>query len=710
MNHKRFLMSIERLFTTGSLRPEDMVLPKEASIMEDGSNSDLQVPENWSLEAADSFRESLCKKVPVEISLVEENTVPSWLWARRAREKTAFKVETNANEVFSRIAGAATYRGWKAGLWGSEIEASIFYDEVKAILLTRRVVFSPKSMALMGLDWAYGQETIPDTQGTKSHFDTLVLQNETIDSILSHAEPTARNKWSRFCETSRNTESTSIAFADTLTQWNTLPCPTCAPRAQINLLAFRQMDGSLDLTGLQQTTRLAVLLMELHEDVWQWKKEPTRPLALSFGNLSSLLMSLALPYDSCAARTTAAALASIITGTATLTSAQLAEKKGSCPSFATQREAIIRSLRNRVRACFGEENDYEHLSVTPQTIRIDSGADLVLISAARHISELALDKVQKHGLRHLQTTSLFTDFSFSPLLDSSAQGTEAEASLTRDYAQDDSRFARCAHPAVSLGMKKLGYDAVDRAAIREHLTGARTLVAAPWVNRTYLKEKGFDDARLDRIEESLSQISHLKQAFTPWALGLDFCRNSLKVPANRLKDLRFDVLHHLGFLAREISAASTFCCGHRSTRGALELKEKEHEIFATREDLSPESQIRMGAAVQPFIDGETNLTLSIPAAVVAQVRGDLILMAWKMGLKNMSLRLDGLPVEKHEEHPVMQLMKRRTTSSRTKVPLRTTPKKKKPALSDVTAQKQEKARASISLKPRSRTGSEKRRG
>lgn len=701
-------MNIERLFTTGSLRPEDMVLSKAAPIIDEGRDIELKTPENWSLEAMDSFREALCTAVPTNTQLVEENTVPSWLWRRRPNQSTSFQSEKSASEVFSRLAGAATYHGWKSGLWNNEIEASVFYDEARAVLLTRRLVFSPQAMAKMGLDWAYGLPATLNPINIKRKQDILVLQNETIDTILSRAEPASRNKWNRFCETSRSTELTSVAFADTLTEWNTLPCPSCAPHAQINLMAFRQTDGSLDLAGLQQTTQIAVLLIELHENVWGWQNESSRPLALSFANLAALLMSLALPYDSEAGRTTAAALAAVISGTATSTSSALAEKLGSCTSFSLQREVLLRGLRNRLRASFGEANDYEHLSVTPQTIKIDSGADLVLISAARRSCEQALSAVKKHGLRHLQTTSLFTDSAFAPLLDSSSQGTEAENSLLRDYAQNDGRFARSAHPSIFLGMEKLGYDQADCDAVREHLVGARTLVGAPGVNQTYLKEKGFDAAILNRIEKSLQDISHLRQAFTPWVLGLDFCENTLKIPAKDLKNLRFDVLRHLDFSAREISAASAFCCGHHNVRGALELGENEQKIFTSREDLSPESQIKMAAAVQPFIDGETNLTLSIPSAVVAQVRGDLILMAWEMGLKNMGLHLDGLPLTQQAEHPVVQLMKRRTASLRTQTPLRVTPKKKAP-LTESTPHN-EKTRASLTHKTRTKSETKMKRG
>ncbi|MGE0109773.1 MAG: hypothetical protein AB7S81_08455 [Bdellovibrionales bacterium] len=662
-------MTIDRLFTTGSLRPEDMVRTKTCLVADERIG--LNVPEGWSLEAAEAFSAALHPSMPSATQTTEENTVPSWLWSRRPATATTRHAEDSVMAVFHRIAGAAAYRGWKAGLWKDEIEASVFYDEARAALLTRRMAFAPEAMAQMGLDWAYGEPLSLACAKKKTSLDTLILQNEEIDNILSQSHTTTHNKWHKFCEESRYKDLTNIAFADTLHEWDTRPCPASAPRIQINLLAFCQADGSVDTSGLQQTAKLAVLLAELHEDVWRWEEE--RPLAIGFTNLAALLMSLGIPYDSAAARTTAAAIAAIISGTATCTSAKLAERLGSSSRFSQKKEGILRTLRNRLRACFGEETDYEKLSVIPQTITLESGADLVLISAARHACEKALEFVATKGLRHLQVTSLFTDHNFASLLDSSAQGTEAENALIRDYQQEDGSFHRCAVPAIALGMQLRGYDKADCEAIQEHLIGARTLIGAPGINHAFLKEKGFDEATLARIEANLTDASHIRQVFTPWALGIEFCQTVLGIPTDKQKDMRFDMLRYLDFTAREISVANAFCCGHENVRGAAELTKEDFEIFVSRDDLSPESQIRMAASVQPFIDGETNLTLSIPAAVVAQIRGELILMAWKMGVKNMNLALDGLPPM--EATAALHLMKRSTESARTKAQRRIIPRK-----------------------------------
>lgn len=660
-------MPLERLFTTGSLRPQDSIRFVLAGSEADPLKPTLSVPNSWSLEAAQAFAQALCLHRPVSTQVIEENTLPSWLWQRRT-QGSAMRAETSVLEVFDRIAGSATYRGWKLGLWESEVEASAFYDEIQALLLTRRLVLAPQDMARLGVDWAYGlkAEDKP-TQGTPiHHVNALIMQNETMDSILRRTQPLARTKWTSYLQDSQLKASTHVAFADTIAEWGSLPAHHNVPRAMLNLLAFRTPDGGIDHAALQQATTLAVILMELHHDMLigdmlTGHVDQARPLALGIGNLAALLMSLALAYDSQEARGTAATLCAIISSTATMTSAYLASKLGSCDSFTNQRELVLRTLRNKLRATFGEKNDYDHLSILPQTLDLESGADLVLISAARYASEEALRLVQAHGLRHLQVTSLYEDPTLASLMDASTQGIKVEAALTCDYAIDGGDlFERQIRPAVTMALDKLGYDTADIKAIHDHIVGYRTLVAAPTINHASLREKGFDAATLERIEAVLPFIDHLRLAFTPWVVGASFCRVHFGLNEKEIQNPHFDMLRHLGFSSQEIAVANAFCCGHRSTKGVLELKPKHLPLFETDQMISMEAQLMMAAAVQPFITGDASLQITVPASLSADLRGDLVIKAWKLGLKGLTLELDMPYKTQNLMANEQQLMKRQS--------------------------------------------------
>ena len=61
--------------------------------------------------------------MPLKAKRVEENTLPSWLWRSVPDEEALaalpeterFGSETDARQVFDRLAGTWTYWGWKGG-------------------------------------------------------------------------------------------------------------------------------------------------------------------------------------------------------------------------------------------------------------------------------------------------------------------------------------------------------------------------------------------------------------------------------------------------------------------------------------------------------------------------------------------------------------------------------------------------------------------
>ena len=76
--------------------------------------------------------------MPAALKRVREKGVPSFLWrsvpdeAKLAALPEGERIvgETNARQVFHRLAGCWTYWGWKGGYFSSEADARAFYDEI----------------------------------------------------------------------------------------------------------------------------------------------------------------------------------------------------------------------------------------------------------------------------------------------------------------------------------------------------------------------------------------------------------------------------------------------------------------------------------------------------------------------------------------------------------------------------------------------------
>jgi len=166
-------MKIARHFTKKNQSPyADIVFRKATSEIRnpDGSTvfrlENVDVPSQYSQVAADILAQKYFRKagIPTRLKKIEENDVPSWLWRsgadeitlRLLPEKERYTSETDARQVFDRLANTWTYWGWKGKYFDSEEDALAFRDELVYMLATQRVAPNSPQWFNTGLHWAYG--------------------------------------------------------------------------------------------------------------------------------------------------------------------------------------------------------------------------------------------------------------------------------------------------------------------------------------------------------------------------------------------------------------------------------------------------------------------------------------------------------------------------------------------------------------------------
>jgi ribonucleoside-diphosphate reductase alpha chain len=122
---------------------------------------DLLAPEGWSQVAVDILAQKYFRKagVPQRLGKVAEDGVPEWLQRSRpaAGEHTTGQ-ETDARQVFWRLAGCWTYWGWKGSYFSSEADARAFFDETCHMLAAQMAAPNSPQWFNTGLHWAYGIE------------------------------------------------------------------------------------------------------------------------------------------------------------------------------------------------------------------------------------------------------------------------------------------------------------------------------------------------------------------------------------------------------------------------------------------------------------------------------------------------------------------------------------------------------------------------
>ena len=163
-------MEITRHYTTAGADPYDGVsfVTRTSRITEpDGTivfeARDIKVPAAWSQVATDVLAQKYFRKagIPTQLSVVDEGApwgrMPKWAQRRSpARDNTSFSGETDARQVFDRLAGCWTYWGIKGGYFTEEQHARIFFDEVRYMLARQMAAPNSPQWFNTGLHWAYG--------------------------------------------------------------------------------------------------------------------------------------------------------------------------------------------------------------------------------------------------------------------------------------------------------------------------------------------------------------------------------------------------------------------------------------------------------------------------------------------------------------------------------------------------------------------------
>jgi len=163
-------MRIPRRFTAQGQDPFASIkfAPRSSRIVNpDGTivfeMKDILVPDGWSQVAVDILAQKYFRKagVPASIDKVPESGVPIWLQRGVAAPASKMGGESDARQVFRRLAGCWTYWGWKGGYFSSEADALAFFDESCAMLALQMAAPNSPQWFNTGLHWAYGIEGPP---------------------------------------------------------------------------------------------------------------------------------------------------------------------------------------------------------------------------------------------------------------------------------------------------------------------------------------------------------------------------------------------------------------------------------------------------------------------------------------------------------------------------------------------------------------------
>ncbi|MBD3871631.1 MAG: adenosylcobalamin-dependent ribonucleoside-diphosphate reductase, partial [Acidobacteria bacterium] len=491
------------------------------------------------------------------------------------------------------------------------------------------------------------------------------------DGDVAKKVPAAK-LWSDITMAAWECADPGLQYDDTINEWHTCPASgrinasnpcseymflddTACNLASLNLVRFLGDDGHFDIELFRHAARLWTIVLEISVLMASFPSRRIaelsyryRTLGLGYANIGSLLMRLGIPYDSDEGRSICGAITSIMTGEAYTTSAEMAAELGPFPGFEENRESMLRVIGNHRRAAYDAPAEmYEGLTIKPDGLTAGTTPP-DLIAAARDVWNRAIELGTEHGFRNAQTTCIAPTGTIGLVMDCDTTGIEPDFALVKFKKLAGGGYFKIINQGIPAALKTLGYSAEQIEDIVTYAIGHGTLDDCPAINSGALREKGFTEEIIEKMERALPMSFEIGNAFAPHILGEDFLRR-LEFTDEELADWSLDVLARLGFTAEEIEAANTWACGTMTMEGAPHLSDKHLAVFdcanrcgklGTR-CIRYEGHILMMAAAQPFISGAISKTINMPAEATLDDIKRANYLAWQKMLKAVALYRDG---------------------------------------------------------------------
>ena len=489
-----------------------------------------------------------------------------------------------------------------------------------------------------------------------------------------HKTIKAKDLWDQIAYAAWSSADPGMQYHDTINEWHTCPADgpikasnpcseymflddTACNLASLNLVQFYDKDKQkFDVPSFRHASRMWTVVLEISVLMAQFPSKEIarlsyefRTLGLGYANLGTLLMVQGVPYDSDEGRAICGAITGIMHMTAYATSAEMANELGTFPGYERNKKYMLRVLRNHKRAAYNvSPEEYEDLTIKPMGIDAHISPDY-LLKAAREDADRAVEMGEKYGYRNAQVTVLAPTGTIGLVMDCDTTGIEPDFALVKFKKLAGGGYFKIINQSVPSALEHLDYSKAEINDIIEHAKGHATLEGCPTITPERLKDLGFTDDALEKIEEALPGVFDIKFAFNQWTLGEDFCKENLDITEEQLSDWNFDMLSTLGFSKKEIDEANDYVCGTMTVEGAPHLKDEHLPVFdcankcgkkGTRY-IAPEGHIKMMAAAQPFISGAISKTINFPNEATLEDIKSAFMLSWELMLKANALYRDG---------------------------------------------------------------------
>ena len=294
-----------------------------------------------------------------------------------------------------------------------------------------------------------------------------------------------------------NPETGRINASNPCSEYMSLDNSSCN-LASLNLMTFLKEDDTFDAERFAKSVEFVITAMDISISFADFPTEAIgdttrryRQLGIGYANLGALLMATGLPYDSDAGRSFAAAITSLMTGTAYKRSAELAGVVGPYDGYARNIDAHKRVMRKHASA-----ND---------DVRSVSSLDGDVLKLAVKTWEECLTTGERNGWRNAQASVLAPTGTIGFMMDCDTTGIEPDFSLVKFKKLVGGGSMQIVNQTIPRALRKLGYTEETVEAIVEYISENGHVVDAPGLKTEHYAI--FDTAMGAR---SISPIGHVR--------------------------------------------------------------------------------------------------------------------------------------------------------------------------------------------------------
>jgi adenosylcobalamin-dependent ribonucleoside-diphosphate reductase len=343
-----------------------------------------------------------------------------------------------------------------------------------------------------------------------SKFDLAArLTGETVETV------DAKDLFRKMAQAAWECADPGIQYDGTINDWHTCPesgritasnpCSeyihldnSSCNLASINLLKFLSDGNSFDVQRFRQITELIITAMDISICFADFPTEKItavtrayRQLGIGYANLGALLMATGHAYDSEGGRAIAAAITSLMTGTAYRRSAELAAIVGPYDGYERNATAHKRVMRMHADAC-GQ-------------IKTLGGMDHDIHAAAKAAWQECLPLGEANGYRNAQASLLAPTGTIGLMMDCDTTGVEPDLALVKFKKLVGGGSMQIVNQTVPRALASLGYQPEQVEAITEYIAENGHVVDAPG-----LRPEHYDVFDCAMGERAISPMGHVR--------------------------------------------------------------------------------------------------------------------------------------------------------------------------------------------------------